>query len=558
MKERATGALPHVSRRQVLTWGAAGAATLASGCCSLRGFQNPGIPWPGNPADAAQSATFLAPRSINTKVVPETQCIDVHAHFFNASDVTIKGYLEGPVANSFDPQLQPLVRLLAPIADWLGERAPTASKEYGDLLQLIGTSGIVSVDKHLDATLEQERQQLSRDFFDELNRHRDGRRFRAAYESLQRDAKPGVLRKRGTTLDETSVFEAMTVAETPRSEQELSAAETDQHGAYADGVLAFVGYMLSSRWCNLRSYQRAFSEGDAGIGVRRSLASLVDFDRWLDCPPRSGRKDQVALHALISRLSDGYVQPLVPYNPWTDIKEGDASLELVLTALDQGFAGVKIYPPNGFRPYGNAGRTMGRGEPSGRALDRVLERFWTECANRGVPVMAHASPSMGKTDRYSALTGPDEWQRLLDAEFWSVDAAPRIVLGHFGGETAGNDNLGADWPVRFVQQMNSARGRNVYADLGYWDRLRCTAESPSECPSLSRLLHVLGRPVFGGETVADRVMFGSDWLMLSKEHDWASYPMRMAKALRAWAPQHVTKIFGDNAKDCYGERLALS
>ena len=558
MKKGADSESSSVSRRQVLAWSAAGAATLVSGCCSLRGFQNPSIPWPGDPADAAKSAAFLAPRSINTKGVPETQCIDVHAHIFNASDVTIKGYLEGPVANSFDPRLQPLVTLLAPIADWLGERAPAANKEYRDLLELSREMHSESLDKYLDDTLERERQELSRDFFEELIKHPKGRRFRAEYESLLRDTKPGKLGKGETSLNEASVFEAMTVAEIPRSDEELIALGEKRDGPYPEGVLAFVGYMLSSRWANLRSYQRAFCEGDSSIGVCQTVASLVDFDRWLDCAPRSAREDQVVLHALISRLSKGYVQPLVPYNPWTDLEERDAGLELVKTALDHGFAGVKIYPPNGFRPYGNSGRTMGRGEPSGRALDSVLKRFWAECAKRGAPVMAHAGPSMGKTNDYSALTGPQEWQRLLDADFWSEESAPRIVLGHFGGEAAGNDNLGADWPARFTRQMNSRRGRNLYADLGYWDELRCDAESPSECPSVQRLLQVLDLPVYGGGTAADRLMFGSDWLMLSKERNWASYPTWVAKTLRSWAPQHLAKIFGENAKDCYGARLRLS
>ena len=84
---------------------------------------------------------------------------------------------------------------------------------------------------------------------------------------------------------------------------------------------------------------------------------------------------------------------------------------------------------------------------------------------------------------------------------------PVIDAGHFGGGT------GSTWTKEFAGLMSEFPNVPLYGDLGYWDELMCASDAEKCADARTRLKEVLGIKV-GAETVADRVMFGSDWLML--------------------------------------------
>lgn len=534
--------------------------SMLAGCCSLRGFPKPGIGV--DPAPATARADLLAPARINTINVPTTTCIDTHAHFFNASDVTIRGYLEGPVAYSTGGVLGELIKLLAPIADELGEIAPTAKDEFESLgRKQTALSALTPEERKAQFVTERkaERQNISAEV-NRLIQSPRGRAFRTAYEKLGTEAAAlsrTERRPRINKLDESSVFEAMQAAEASVDPTQLREFAASDRSPYKEGILAFVGYMLSSRHQNLGTYQDKFSEAENTIGVRRTLGALVDFDRWLACPPRSAHEDQLKLHAELSRLSGDYMLPLVSYNPWTDVAESGKGIELVIEAVRNYRAvGVKIYPPNGFLPWGNAEANIPKA-PSGAEIDRVLQKFWLTCLDLQVPVLAHAGPSMGKDALHSTLSGPEGWRTLLNAKWWPSADRPRIVLGHFGGDTGGSGV--EDWTARFASLMGEPYGRTVYADLGYWEKLQCSNAGSDDCKAAQdRLAAVLSLPIAGGEVVADRVMYGSDWLMLSKEKNWAAYANQLHASLSSFAPQMVPRVFGGNAERCFGKQLNLS
>ena len=68
--------------------------------------------------------------------------IDVHAHFFNASDVPVRGFLEDCLGHRAPPSVQLLLKALARIADRLADRAPTAAEELAELSALVQASAI--------------------------------------------------------------------------------------------------------------------------------------------------------------------------------------------------------------------------------------------------------------------------------------------------------------------------------------------------------------------------------------------------------------------------------
>lgn len=114
-------------KRKTLTLLGAGSVIGLAGCCGFRGFPKPEID-PASTKNAPRA--FLAPLAINRKGQAIASCVDVHAHFFNASDVTVQGYLEGPVAHSSQGVIRDLIRTLAPMADAISELAPTAKSEF--------------------------------------------------------------------------------------------------------------------------------------------------------------------------------------------------------------------------------------------------------------------------------------------------------------------------------------------------------------------------------------------------------------------------------------------
>jgi predicted TIM-barrel fold metal-dependent hydrolase len=235
------------------------------------------------------------------------------------------------------------------------------------------------------------------------------------------------------------------------------------------------------------------------------------------------------------------MRPLVAYNPWSDVLDNGKTLIRTLDALDQrGFVGVKIYPPNGFRPYGNTnslGIPTTPGMPAAADLDRVLLGLWDECSKRNVPVMAHTGNSMGSDDTHNEAAGPIGWQALITARGSTRPA--RVNLGHFGGDSPKDD-----WNTELARMMATPQGAGLYGDLGYWEELRCQ-KGLMNCSTREKL----ARAVKDHPIVRERLMYGSDWLMLSQERRWDCYPFDILAAL----PEGLSTeaVFGGNAKKCF-------
>src|SRR5262250_639210 len=100
-----------VGRRQAIRFLGAGLAMSLAGCCCARTASKPAI----EEAGVAQGISpLLVPERINKRLTRDVFCVDVHAHFFNASDVTVKGFVEGPVAHAAGGDQGRLMKLLAP------------------------------------------------------------------------------------------------------------------------------------------------------------------------------------------------------------------------------------------------------------------------------------------------------------------------------------------------------------------------------------------------------------------------------------------------------------
>lgn len=532
-----------LSRRAALSLLGAASASAVAGCCSLRGFPSDTIS--GDPA--LNLGTPLRP----SKAAPNGvyRHIDVHAHFFNASDVTVKGYLEGPVAHDMSEPLAELVRLLAPFADDLASIAQTAGDEFAELTKRYSRQGVTAfttMDAELVDSAKTRRNDASTKFFDLVRSSPFEAKFNAlaSRQPLQITAvgpDPGT-----KPLDADSLWQATELGDHPDFSMLLVPQSVKSTEPYPGGILAFVGYMLSPRWANLSTYSKAFTDSNGAFGIDMTLGALVDFDRWLDCPPRSSHGDQIKLHQLLSKLSGGYMRPLVAYNPWSDIKEEGQALARVVDAVkNRGFVGVKLYPPNGFRPYGNTDSpTPPSPGPSPADLDRVLAKFWDACVSLGVPVMAHTGATMGRDVTHDQLGGPQGWQALMNR--YAGRTAPKVNLGHFGGDCDINP-----WTDKMADLMASRDGATVYGDLAYWSGLGLNNSEAATCGDARTRLASAIQAHPGAEK---HVMYGSDWLMLSRERNWWLYPFDVADATHDIVDPAA--LFAGNAQRCFGSLIA--
>lgn len=477
---------------------------------------------------------------------------DAHTHFFNAQDVPVAGFMSKSVAHGIaSPRLRELVVALAPIAEWLGKSALTPKAEFDQLCRRPdrGAKSLVLQSEDLDSEIERQRDETALQLYLEIRRRGNEipRLFEAANSSA-RSVNPGFLVDRATTFSVDLVREALRDGGGQRGASTRIMSNQESEALSLRGMLQFVGFMLAPRHHNVRTFIRRFGEGSPRLPLSGCFAALVDFNYWLDCPAKaSNLQDQVLLHERLSLLSRGFVMPLVPYNPWVDIEESDASLKLVEMAVNRhGHVGVKIYPPMGYYPYGNQAikvdSPMSRPDPA--LLDRKLTALYELCDSLGVPVMAHASDSAGRDAAHDELAGPRGWAELRDRG--PLLRRLTVNAGHFGGE---REHPSGNWTEGFIEIMKNEGHLRVYGDLGYWTEL---AEGRAEFED--KLARVLSTRLNADETAADRVMYGSDWLMLSQEPGWPTYAERIAEIVHrlAAAPALASKVLGGNAMRCYG------
>ncbi len=546
-----------LDRRRFLFGGAALAGSAVAGCCVVPPQTLAGI-------CPTQPEPFLAGPEVRRAWAGSERYFDAHTHFFNAADVPVEQFLAKSVAHSIqDERVRQLVLALAPVAAALAHLAPTPQAEMTALCEATGgqRSAAISGASGLDATIEARRQQTADALYEEMRRSPvipaivDGavdrtRRLRPDSPLLRRSPS-GFSREfvRDSLSLGASSRDATTQRLQPYSLRTLRLEEVQL--AQIRNALQFVGFMLSPRHHNLRTFIQRFAEGSPDTPLSGCFAAMVDFNYWLDCPARaSNMRDQVLVHEQMALLSGGFLMPIVGYNPWVDIVKNDASIETVKWAvLEHGCVGVKIYPPMGYYPYGNEGHLLaGSSEkrPDLKLLDLKLARLYATCEELDVPVMAHDNESNGRdaaSDRLAAVTG---WT-WADRQLLNLTTL-RVNAGHFGGARVHGEGPDGDWTLGFIHLMQSSERLRLYGDLGFWDELVTDPEVQG------RLGNFMSIPLTGAATVADRTLYGSDWLMLSQIPGWEGYADGVAKVLKSFDRDGsiARRVLGDNVMECYG------
>lgn len=370
-------------------------------------------------------------------------------------------------------------------------------------------------------------------------------------------------------------------------------AHGSRHACYgadvADNITAvrnLVSILTGFRHKNFEALMATNAAPQPGVGVALYTPAMVDMDYWLGVGGeaessvgdfgtdafsmrQSSPAQQVELMEMVQRLYPGRCHGFASFCPWRQVDDayhnasvGEGSPRRRRTALDvvrdailnRGFAGVKLYPPMGFLPIGNADIPPGGfpasvastpyAEEFGHLLDAALLALYEFCAAHDVPVMVHTSPSngsgvftnsAGKKVGFEARANPAGWARVLSQPGLS---ALKVNLAHFGesrdrGETE-------QWRASIGQLMDAYP--NVYTDLSYYPEMLMDnfIGTGQHCREAAEILEPIRKGFLSGEPGvkrARRILYGSDWSMLSKEYYYADY-------LPVVAHMYRRKIYG--------------
>jgi predicted TIM-barrel fold metal-dependent hydrolase len=508
-----------VSRRSVLL---CGASAIALGGCRIQGGEAAGPAFAG--------------------------AIDVHTHIFNASDVPVAGF----------------VRRVA-LGDWEEQRFPeTGVESAGPALAAL----LVRLLSAHAPTADEELTWMAQESAPEVNA--DGR-FRelladALEETLEPSGEPGFEselpgkeRLRAQVMSEAGVA----AEATPGDMYEL-----------ADGLLASDGLigrhvrwaklLLSSRQAIVKELDRLYG-GDSG--TRLFTPALVDMALWLDGEPRSPIASQIRVTEALQRRTDFAMHAFAPFDPWREARDSEAgkqdydtwraeggrdparlsALGLVQWAVEEmGFVGVKLYPPMGFRPAGNA---QTRQTYPARAIeefptdfpqriDAALGRLYDWCDRARVPVLAHAANSQDAAEGYGERAAPANWMPVIRDY-----PALRICLAHFGRSLTGDLEDSWDAATGALMQRDGSR---VFADLSYHSAA-LTGDLGPQATALARFFERYDPEV-------RHLVFGSDWSMLGRERGHGQYVNRVESLLlqAGLDDEQLDRFFRRNAIDYLG------
>jgi predicted TIM-barrel fold metal-dependent hydrolase len=257
-------------------------------------------------------------------------------------------------------------------------------------------------------------------------------------------------------------------------------------------------------------------------------------------------------HAQIKALceAEAYREIVIPFAAVDPRHEG--VVEKTIRLLDEdGFRGIKLYPPTGYHPN-----------------DPALRPLYAYAAERGIPVMTHCSrpasvqfrgrptermrtdPVTGKPldlDRKALLTyftDPDAYVPILEAH-----PALRICLAHFGGAgdwrayidqpwDADADRAKMSWLAKILDLIRDGKHPNLWTDISY------TVFAEDEYVYLLKVL-------LSDKRVRSRVLFGSDFYVVENAE---LEERRRSLRVRAVLGEEVFQtIAHDNPREYLGE-----
>ncbi len=486
--------------------------------------------------------------------------IDIHAHIFNATDIPIPGFLdqvflrspETPVGENFAPRA--LIRLVTEI---LLLAVSTAGEERDRLPQPAkSTAALIAQDK---ANVAQGIRNYAAGGQAAL-RASSVRSSVEVSEDAQLLGELNRLANRGVFLQRSRSDLGLAVADAVFDEPAMPVAALRSAGGGDDPSLA-----QTLRWAALLTRDRRdildtligfyglnAGEQDGEVrGISAFSPSLVDFEYWFTERAQtrlSSQQDQLDVMSRLALLERRTVLlNFAPFCPLRAAVDGDSVHRHIRNAIfRQGFVGVKIYPPMGFKPIGNSsnqGLMGGFRKASGTAIDRELRKMYRWCNDNGVPIKSHGNNSLAAGECTGQNAAPDLWARVLQ-DYGDL----RINIAHFGGfeELTPTDECTDPPPYEERAAELISAYPNAYVDLGYWSEITGTNRPGTAVLNRVRAL------VEKNSALAERIMYGSDYTMIGRERQHNAYLRDVAAAIDGISGLSRDAIFALNPQRFLG------
>lgn len=451
--------------------------------------------------------------------------IDAHCHIFNASDLPAARFIRYAIIKDLpkaeistlaiqDPDL--VDELLALIIWIIGQsRAPSADEEIG-VLDGKAEKRVAAADSAANAAESKARVGQFIQGGPIAVEGGPPRSFDRIRQALVHAANPGQI---GVSNAPLTAKDAAAVAEKSYHSDTLV-------GRYMRWASMFTRYRYALAE-ELIIEHRSQNGAPRGFEPLLLTPALVDYDKWLgEDVSASPLPRQVELMSRLSRRPDGVpIHGYVPFDPLRAayFRKGIENpvfdpIGLVRKALNEdGFLGVKVYPPMGFRAYGNEGqeqryadtiiKALGKGHV-GHELDASLSSLYDTCVELHAPILAHAAASNGPG---SLLADPAYWLPVFKK--WPD---LHVCLAHFGeldqisaGAPAQSlpDN---SWEWTFGRYIAANPNAPVFTDVSYFSEILDTATWPHYADSVKRYLALF-------DPDCRHLVFGTDWIMLGRE-----------------------------------------
>ncbi len=250
------------------------------------------------------------------------------------------------------------------------------------------------------------------------------------------------------------------------------------------------------------------------IGVDKAIITAMDFGLSNTGEPQWSIEE---INHWIASQAEEFSDKLMSLCA-VDPRRGKRAIKLLEKAvLEWDMKGVKLHPCAGFCPE-----------------NPDFFPFYEKCVELDIPLFSHVavlSPALFES-KYADPIYLDS----LSAKFPDL----KIIFLHFGGLT---------WTKKCVEIMCSRP--NIYAEISS-HQINIGA-NPQQW--LSNLRKILNTPTMFGQSLGDRIMFGSDWPYLEyamKEQVWVEWikniPEQAKKYGLKFTKREIDKILGNNAK----------
>lgn len=525
-----------------------------------------------------------------TSTGPALPLIDVHTHIFNGSDLPTVRFIKIVVLKHYPKQAlktldiddPDVVDQLIAMLTWIvgRTRSPTAYEEV----------------KVLD------REQVAR--ASNLAGAQNDAAVIDAVATFAFDRGLGVTSEDGALLNlgklrrsilRAAEEDALGTSGAPLSEPEARAVAEKAYRSKYDLGLLLRWFALFTRYRHDLAQQLAHDHArQPGTRFQAVLIcpALIDYDFWLgEYVDRSPLPAQVTVMGRVARRKEGpAVHGYVGFDPLRQVafesgtfKEYEP-LALVRKAVrEEGFLGVKLYSPMGYRPFGNsdpcqtypdivsvrkllagsatdpqtAGCTPRPSDGSrvlGERLDAAMTKLFDTCVKEEAAVIAHTNDSNSAGENYSKRADPAYWIQVFRR--WPT---LRVGLAHFGsfsaksvGRPPGSTGDAATWEWTLGRFLRTAPSAPVYADISYLVEIVGRSESEGQ-----KYTNTFGAWISQFDPECRHLMFGTDWTMLALDPAYEGYTERVYRYFQSalgFSSPMMQRLFGGNAAAFLGLR----